>query len=113
MPVIYSDITIQPEVDGTITISLVPPTSISQWNLEWRNTNRFGGVSGLIVTSCASGYGNGVSGMTVLDSGLGIVNTKIRSSQTSGVQGAQVYTFRRLGSGVAQMLSEGYLNITW
>jgi group I intron endonuclease len=28
MPPIYADITIQPEVDGTITISLIPPTSV-------------------------------------------------------------------------------------
>ena len=113
MPII-STIPVSPATDSTVTIQLTPPTAIGGWSLEYRVTNRFGGVSGILIGSLASGYIGNVSGMTVTNSGNGIFSVQIRASVVSGWDnGAYSWTATRTDSGSRTVLAEGYLLLSW
>lgn len=95
--------------DGVLTISIVPSTSIGGWNIEWSLVKRFGGVTPLVTKSVASGY-NGVSGITIVDSGAGVFNVAINSVDTSGLDPGNYATGAdRLTSGRRTSLTQGYL----
>ena len=88
-----------------------PPQPIGGWTVEARVSKRFGiGSSGLIVASAASGYGGGVSGITITDSGAGKMTFPINSPATSGfLPGNYATTISRLDSGFNTVLYQGYL----
>lgn len=99
--------------DGILTISLAPPVAIGAWNIRLDVLKRFGGVSGIFTRVCASGFGGGQSGITIVSSGQGIFNADLRSVHTSGTEyGNLAYVAERLDSGSRTVLSEGYLLLT-
>lgn len=112
MPIV-ENITISPNTDCVIQCQISPPTPVGSWSAEFVVKNRFFGISGLIQGSTASGYSNYVSGMSVINSGNGLLAARITQPQISGWSpGAYVYEFARTGSGVNSLLSCGNLNIT-
>jgi len=111
MPVI-ADIPFTKFEDGTLTISLEPSVAIGGWNIQFQVWKRFGGESGLITKSTASGYNN-VSGIDITNSGLGIFDISIGSHDTSGLDfGNYASKAERLTSGNRTVLTEGYLILT-
>ena len=110
MPVI-ADFNLVRYEDGTLTISLSPPTPIGGANIRFLVQHHFGGISGLIQKSVASGY-NAVSGITVTNSGQGVFNVALRSVDTSGFEyGNYAYTTERLDSGSRTVISEGFMKL--
>lgn len=112
MPVL-ADFTYAKYEDGLLTISLVPPTAIGQWTIQFNVTKRFdggfNGLSGIYTASVASGFNN-VSGINILDSGKGTFQVTIPSVITSGIDhGNYAGQALRLDSGLRSTLSEGYL----
>lgn len=98
--------------DGTIQVGMQPPVNISAWNLQFQLLRRFGGVSGLITKSAASGFGGGQSGITIMSSGQGTFSVQIRSQDTSGLDpGVYAYGIQRLDSGFQTTLVKGYFNL--
>lgn len=111
MPVL-ADFTIGRYSDGVLTVYMAPPVPVGAWNIQFQTTKRFGGGSGLITKSVSSGY-NGVSGITITNSGIGVLNVNINSNDTSGLNyGVYAFTLSRLDSGLVSQISEGYLIVT-
>lgn len=97
--------------DGTLTVDLTPPTNITNWALRFEMMNHFGGVSGIVTKSAASGFNN-VSGINVTNATGGIFNVNFQSTDTSGLEyGAYAYTIERMDSGSRTTLVEGYVNV--
>lgn len=96
--------------DGILTITLTPPQPIGGWDIRFHAQKRFGEVtSGAVVKSCASGFGGGQSGITIVNSGQGILNIRINEVNTSGWDfGNYAATVQRFNSG-RTLLSQGYL----
>jgi hypothetical protein len=110
MPII-ANFTLARLEDGVLTIGLEPPAAIGGWNLQLTCMKRFGGQTPLFLKSCASGF-NGVSGITVVNSGQGIFNIPINSVDTSGSEYGNYATFiERLDSGFRTVIDEGYLTV--
>lgn len=97
--------------DGLLIVSLQPPTPIGGQNYQFECMGRFGGASGRIIKSMASGRYN-VSGMNIVDSGQGRMSVTIDSVNTSGFQyGNYAFTIQRLDSGNRSTVTEGYLMV--
>ena len=73
-----------------------------------------GSVSGLITKSTASGYGGGVSGITITNSGEGRFNIALFRTDLSGDwdNGAYAFTVERLDSGRQSTIVQGYRHMT-
>ena len=98
--------------DGTLVFSMIPPTNIENWTIQYTEMHRFGGISGLVIKSTASGY-NGVSGINITNPTQGIMNISIASIDSSGRDyGCYAFSIQRLDSGAVTILSEGYRLIT-
>lgn len=98
--------------DGSLAVSMTPPQPVGGWDIQFRVTKRFGGESGLIVKSCASGFA-GVSGITIAASGEGDFTIRLNSLDTSGLSyGNYAYQTMRRNSGAFQVINEGYLLLT-
>lgn len=111
MPVI-SDIPQVQYSDGLLTISLEPPTAIGGHTIQFDVMKRFGNVSGLVRKSVSSGF-NAVSGITVTNSGEGVLQISLYESELSGTPyGNLAFQLRRMDSGMATVLSEGYIQRT-
>lgn len=75
--------------------------------------HRFGGISGIIVKSVASGFAAGQSGFTYLNSGQGQFQVNFNSVDTSGMDyGNFAFAIERLDSGSRTVISEGYLMLS-
>jgi hypothetical protein len=104
---IYTDYDLVRYSDGQLTIALSPPTPIGGWTVLYEETRRFCGTSG-IQKWLASGF-NGVSGITVVNSGEGVIRVQINSTDSSGRNpGSYAYTITRMDSGHRTTLAEGY-----
>lgn len=111
MPV-YTDLQMVKFEDGTFVVSLAPPAPIGGFSLRWQIMKRFGSTSGLVVKSAASGYGNNVSGINVTNSGAGVMQITLNSSDTSGLDyGNYVHALERLDSGSRTVISEGFFSV--
>ena len=99
--------------DGSLTVTLTPPTAIGGQDIRFVITKRFGpDCSGLVTKSMASGYGNGASGITVLDSGAGKIRIDLWSRDTSGLDpGNYVCNLERLDSGSRTSLTKATLTL--
>jgi hypothetical protein len=98
--------------DGILTISMTPSVPVGGWDVAFVLDKRFGNdlSSGLVNKSMASGYQNGVSGITLVNSGAGVFNVQINSSDTSGLEpGNYAYRCDRRNSGSYTRLAEGFL----
>lgn len=97
--------------DATIQVNLSPPTNISGFDLRFRLMSRFGGVSGLVVKTCASGYNN-VSGINVNNGPQGQFQIRLNSIDTSGLDTRNYsYSVERTTSGSRTILTEGFVVI--
>lgn len=104
------DVSIARNEDAVLAITMAPPVNIAGWNIRFRAQHRFGGLSGFITKSAASGFGGGQSGITIANSGTGAFNVRLNSPDTSGQEyGAYAYTAERMDSGFRTVLTEGYL----
>ncbi len=89
-------------------VGVAPATPVGGWNARFQVLKRAGGTSGLIVLTCASGYGGGQSGITVTDSGAGRFQALIASRMTSGMDpGSYTFDFQRLDSGSRTVIAIG------
>ncbi len=110
MPII-TDFEIARQEDTLLIINLQPPAPVGGRNMDFVVQKYYGGISGLIVKSVSSGY-NGLSGITVTDSGQGVVNIQIKAADTSGWNfGAYVFNFFACDSGYRTVFTEGYITV--
>ena len=111
MPVI-SDFSLAKFQDGTLTISMAPPQAIGGWPINFTVEKRYGSSDSLILKSVSSGF-NGVSGITVVNSGQGVFNIAINSIDTSGLDWGNYATrSERVNSGARTPITEGFLLLT-
>lgn len=97
--------------DGTITVTMTPPVAIGGWTIMWSRTHRFGSDDFKTPKWYSPGF-NGVSGITVVNSGQGIFNIRLNSVDTSGLQaGNYANSAVRLNSGSITTLTEGYMTL--
>jgi|ERR1700738_2969774 len=106
MPILI-DYTLGKNEDGTLSISMVPQTNIGGWNILFTQTKRIGGTP-IITKSVASGF-NGMSGITITNSGNGTFNVALLGSEMSGQDpGNYAFKIERLDSGAATIISTGF-----
>lgn len=107
----FGDISLVKFEDATFVFPLTPATPVGGWSVEFLLTRRRGeGASGLVVKSCASGYGAGQSGVSVTDSGLGRFSVAWRGADGSGLDpGNYAFSLRRTDSGFSKELTQGTL----
>ena len=70
--------------DATLSFAMSPPTGIGGRNLQFLIQKELGGLSGIYLASVNSGF-NGLSGITITDSGQGRASITIPSLCTSGL----------------------------
>ena len=93
---------------GVLTIEMIPPTSVGGWSLDFYLTKRFGSQENIIHNSVASGY-NGASGITITNSGAGIMNVvNLPASMSGKLPGNYAWTLRRTDSGHQTEIATGY-----
>ena len=110
MPVI-ADFSIARNQDFTLPINLEPATNVSGWAVQFLAQNHFGGVSGYMLKSAASGFNN-VSGVNCVDGVQGRFTVKVFAQETSGLAfGNIAYSFNRMDSGFHTPLVLGFLTI--
>lgn len=98
--------------DAILNVSLTNATSLVGWALQFQLANRFGSESGLITKSAASGYYNGVSGITVLNTGIPNFSVRLNGGDTSGLDSKNyAYQISRTNSGSYTALTQGYLSL--
>jgi hypothetical protein len=94
--------------DGSLVINLDPPTAIGGQNLAFTLGRYFGGAMDTIVKTAASGF-NGVSGLTVVNSGQGQMSVALTALDTSGLDfGNWAYRVARTTSGQVVAFTEGF-----
>ena len=104
--------------DGTLNLDMVPPANLGGVDIRyhmWRRRSTASGfVSGLVLKRCNSGYGDGVSGITVVDSGAGRISVALFGTDISGSfdQGLFFYNIVRFVSGQVSVLVEGHRLLT-
>lgn len=95
--------------DGTLVVNLTPPGRIDNMTIRYLETKRFGQqTSGYVEKWYASGY-NTVSGISIINSGEGVMRITMDSVETSGREYGN-YSFRveRMDSGYRTVIAEGY-----
>ena len=98
--------------DGILTVSMAPPVAVDGWSIRFEVFKHFGGVSGMMLKSYASGY-NGVSGITITNSGQGVFNVRLNQVDTSGLEyGNYACQITRMNSGARTVIDEGFITIT-
>ncbi len=108
MPV-YADFPIVQQEDMRVSLNMNPPVPIGQWTIQFQVQRRFGGISGIMFASVASGF-NGMSGITIIDSGQGQMVVTIPSVVTSGMNpGPKAFAGNRIDSGFHTCIVEGFL----
>ena len=96
--------------DAILSVSLNPPTSISDWNLQFRVNRRFGSCSGLIFKSADLPTFNNVSGINVTGPANGQFQITIKSIDTSGLSfGNYAYQTVRQDTNSQTVLNTGFL----
>ena len=96
--------------DAILSVSLNPPTSISDWNLQFRVNRRFGSCSGLIFKSADLPTFNNVSGINVTNAAGGMFQVRIDSVDTSGLSfGNYAYSTTRIDTNSQTVLNNGFL----
>ena len=105
---LYSDFTLGKFEDGIVVLELTPPIPIGGMSLEFTLAKRIGATP-LLTKSAASGFGGGVSGMTILNSGQGLLSISFQSQEMSGLDiGAYACRIARTDSGSFTVLWRGY-----
>lgn len=108
----FSTFKLSKYTDGTITIGIDPPTAIGGWDLRFKMTKEFNGVSGLVNKYVSSGL-NAASGMSIVSSGDGVISIDINKADTSGLDyGNYAFVVDRYSSGFSTIVSNGYVILT-
>ena len=93
--------------DGEVNFALEPAVPIGGWDIRFEMSRAFGGVP-LVTKYLNSGY-NGVSGITVTNSGQGQLKVQLYAAEVSGVQPGNIaYMICRYTSGARTELAKGY-----
>jgi len=102
--------------DGVLTIDMVPAVEVGGWSVRCLFAKSFDASSSGILFDRygASGYANGESGITWVDSGVGRFQiTSPTPEEFSGKDaGPYAFQFERLDSGGRTPLTQGYALIT-
>ena len=107
---LFSDFSLVKYEDGVLTIELSPPIPVGGMFLTFTMNKRMGGRVPLLTRSCGSGYGGGESGITVVNSGIGVVAIDIDSNNTSGlVPYNYACQLERMDPGNETVLWQGYM----
>lgn len=94
--------------DGALNISMTPSIPIGGLNFQFVMMKRFGSPTPILIKSMISGY-YGVSGMDIINSGLGVMRVLLSAMEVSGLPfGNYAYQVQRLDSGSITTISEGY-----
>lgn len=112
---IYCDFTLSKFEDGAIVVKLDPPLPIGGMQLQFMLGRRITALPdyALVTKVAASGFGGGQSGITVTNSGQGIMSIRINRADTSGLDpGAYAGWVRRMDVGNETELWRGYGIIT-
>ncbi len=108
----FSDWALAKDEDGTLTIQMTPPTAVGGWDARFDIAKRFGGTP-IVTKYVASGF-NGVSGITITNSGQGIFSVRIDAADSSGLdEGVYASWLKRTSSGFSTVLFEGYRLLTY
>lgn len=92
--------------NGNATLGLQPPTNIGGWSLHFQMCKRQGGEA-IINKYLASGF-SGVSGMTIINSGQGVMRIDFNPLEVSGqIPGNYYYCVDRTTSGFYTRVIEG------
>lgn len=108
----YADLTITQYDDNIVGIQITPPTNISTYDFRFTMRYRFNGETALIqkYSTSMSGTGGGQSGITVTNSGGGLLTVTINSIDTSGIPStAYAYDLARTNSGSYADLVHGFV----
>ncbi len=112
MPII-TDYSLAISERGVLTIEMTPPTPIGGWSLDFYLMKRFGSQAYLIQNSVASGF-NGASGITITNSGAGIMNIVNQAIFMSGQQpGYYAWVLQRTNSGHQTEVAKGWRLADW
>jgi hypothetical protein len=104
--------------DGLLTLTLTPPTDVSQWPVRFTLSRRFGSENPLVRKYNISGMvstqsGAYVSGVAAINPSQGVFGVEILGSDLSGQQPSNyAFAFERLSSGYRTVLARGYLTMT-
>lgn len=91
---------------------MTPPTPIGGWSLQYIQSFRPDGDP-FIVKNMASGY-YGVSGMSIINSGAGIMQVQLGPPEMSGYDpGAYFWRITRLDSGFVTDIGQGYRLVSY
>lgn len=112
-----SDFTLSRYEDVDVLVETSPPIPVGGMNLQFVMARRFGSLpyptrSGevLITKTCATGFGAGQSGISVIDSGQGVLAVSFASVETSGLRpGPYACKLFRNDPGNVTLLWEGYM----
>ena len=104
---VYSDFSLMRFENGILSVAMTPPTAIGGWNIQFIQTFRPGGEP-FIIKSMSSGY-YGVSGMTIINSGQGIMAISLLPIEMSGHDpGAYAWRVTRQDSGYVTDIAQGH-----
>lgn len=110
MPV-FTNFSIVRYEDGVLTVQLVNPAAVGGWDIRADFSRRLGGTP-FVSKYSYSGSANGVSGITITNSGQGVFQVKIDSPDTSGFYSQNVaYDINRTNSGHVTCISQGYVSV--
>lgn len=105
---IESDFLLQRDENGNIIITLDTPAPIGGEYLRFQMSKRFGSASGIYSAYSNSGM-DGVSGLTITNSGQGKVQIAFEPSHVSGLNaGNYACKLQRLSSGRWTKIWEGF-----
>lgn len=94
--------------DGVLSVTMVPPTNITFWSIQFQLMKRFDSNSPLEVKSVASGFNN-ASGINIINGPGGQFYVNQPSLDVSGLpDGAYAYSVRRTDPGFAVGIMTGY-----
>jgi hypothetical protein len=103
------DFPISRHSDVTVVIDLRPPAPVGGLDVRMTVADSFGSTSGRFVKYMNSGF-YGVSGLTIVNSGAGVIAATIRAVDTSGLDwGNYAYEVKRFESGTETPWTQGYL----
>lgn len=108
----HVDVPLSWNEDANYRVGVAPPTPIGGWTIEFNMYARIGGEP-IVTLYTASGY-NGASGLSIANSGDGILDIPLylRSYLSGRDFGNYPYYAKRTDSGYVTNLVEGYVIYT-
>lgn len=109
---IQQDFSVSQWSDTSVTLVLNPPAPVGGLTIEMFSTPRLGGTDRVFTKSVASGF-NGASGITILNSGEGILEIRLDVSKDYSGRNPGNYAWkaRVLTSGLNVDLGDGLISV--